>query len=176
MKADDLMRRVSAVLGSAVFLVVAPGSIAGWVPWSISRWQMQAPLLGFGPIRIFGGALIVAAVFVLLESFGRFALQGLGTPAPVFPPKHLVVRGLYRFVRNPMYVAVVSAILGQGLLFGDVRVLEYGIFVGVAMHVFVIAYEEPTLRRMFAGEYEEYCARVGRWIPRMKPWREDREE
>src|SRR5216684_9077619 len=143
------MRRIFAILGSALFLVIAPGAVAGLGPWWISRWQMQAPLLGFFPIRVAGGLLIAAGLPVLLDSFARFALKGLGTPAPVFPTRHLVITGLYRFVRNPMYVAVVSVIIGQALLLGNVRVLRYGAVVGWGFHLFVVAYEEPTLRSTF---------------------------
>ena len=114
--------------------------------------------------------VIVVGVPVLVDSFARFALKGLGTPAPVFPTQHLVVSGLYRYVRNPVYVAVLAVILGQGLLFGDVRVLEYGVLVWIAFHLFVLLYEEPTLRRSFGAEYENFCANVGRWIPRLSAW------
>ncbi len=113
---------------------------------------------------------MVAGVPVLLDSFARFAFKGLGTPAPVFPTRHLVVSGLYRYVRNPMYLAVASVIFGQGLLFGDVRVLEYGVLVWLAFHLFVLLYEEPVLRRSFGAEYESFCAHVGRWIPRLSAW------
>jgi protein-S-isoprenylcysteine O-methyltransferase Ste14 len=106
----------------------------------------------------------------LLDSFGRFAIQGLGTPAPVLLPRHLVVTGLYRYVRNPMYVAVVSTILGQGLLFGNAALLEYGALVCFLMHLFVLGYEEPTLRMSFGDEYKSFCAEVPRWIPRVTPW------
>jgi protein-S-isoprenylcysteine O-methyltransferase Ste14 len=122
---SDAIRRVSAVLGSVFFLLLAPGTVAGVVPWWISGWRIRAPLLQFSPFRWLGVLLIVAGVPVLLDSFARFALTGLGTPAPVFPTRHLVVSGLYRYVRNPMYLAVAAVILGQGLLFGDLRVLEY---------------------------------------------------
>jgi protein-S-isoprenylcysteine O-methyltransferase Ste14 len=114
---------------------------------------------------------MAAGLPVLLDSFGRFALQGLGTPAPIFPTSHLVVSGLFRYVRNPMYVAVLSLILGQGLFFGSVRILEYGSAVWLAFFLFVFLYEEPTLRNSFGGEYKEYCANVPRWIPRLRPWR-----
>jgi len=164
------MRRLLSVLGSAVFLVIAPGVVAGVVPWWISRWRMQAPLLHFSPLRWVGVLLIAAGVPVLLDSFARFALKGLGTPAPVFPTRHLVVSGLYRYVRNPMYVAVAAVILGQGLLFGGVRVLEYAVLVWLGFHLFVLLYEEPTLRRSFGAEYELFFANVGRWIPRPRPW------
>ena len=159
------------MLGSALFLVIAPGTIAGLVPWWISHWRMQPPLLGFFPCRIVGALLITAGLPVLLDSFVRFALKGLGTPAPVFPTRHLVVSGLYHYVRNPMYVAVVSLIAGQGLLLGNVRVLEYAVMIWLAFHLFVLLYEEPTLRATFGGEYEAFCANVPRWIPRLRPWR-----
>ena len=101
----------------------------------------------------------------------RFALKGLGTPAPIAPPERLVVTGLYRHVRNPMYVAVTSLIVGQALFFGDVRLLEYGLVLWAGFHLFVLAYEEPTLRAEFGAEYRDFCAHVRRWIPRLKPWR-----
>jgi len=171
-EANGRIRRVAAVLGTAIFLVIAPGSVAGLVPWWISRWQLRPPFLGFAAFRVIGALLIAASLPVLLESFARFALQGVGTPAPVLPPRHLVVKGFYRYVRNPMYVAILSLILGQALLFGDIRLLEYAVFVWLAFHVFVSAYEEPTLRRTFGAEYETFCANVPRWIPRFTPWRE----
>ena len=105
-----------AVVGTAVFLVLAPGSVAFLAPRGIHSAAQPVQLLQFFPIRIVGGLLIVAGLFILLDSFARFAIQGLGTPAPVLPTKHLVITGLYRHVRNPMYVAVVSLILGQGLM------------------------------------------------------------
>lgn len=117
-----------------------------------------------------GSLLIAAGLLVLLDSFARFALQGLGTPAPVLPTRHLVVTGFYRYVRNPMYVAVTSLILGQALLFGNVRVLRYGFAVWLAFHLFVLVYEEPTLQRTFGPEYQAFCANVPRWLPRVKPW------
>src|SRR6185295_5589728 len=164
------MRRVLAIAGSAVFLVLAPGTVAGLVPWWISRWRLESPTQGWLPLRIAGGLLIAAGLPVLVDSFARFALQGLGTPAPVFPTRHLVITGLYRFVRNPMYVAVVSVIIGQGLLLGNIRVLEYGAVVWLGFHLFVIGYEEPALRAKFGPEYEHFCAAVPRWLPRIHPW------
>jgi protein-S-isoprenylcysteine O-methyltransferase Ste14 len=127
------MRRFLAVAGSAFFLLLAPGTVAGLVPWWISHWQMQARLLGFSAFCVVGALLVAGGVAVLLDSFARFALQGLGTPAPVFPTRHLVVSGLYRYVRNPMYVAVVAVILGQGLAFGNVYVLGYGMLVWLGL-------------------------------------------
>ena len=167
---SNTMRRILATIGSAIFLVIAPGVVAGYVPWRICGWHVGAPLLGISSLRAVGVILVAAGLAVVLDSFARFALQGLGTPAPIFPTQHLIVSGLFRFVRNPMYVAVAFLILGQGLLFGSVRVLEYGIAVWVAFHLFVLTYEEPRLRRSYGREYEEFCANVPRWIPRLRPW------
>jgi len=169
------MRRMLALVGSAIFLVIAPGTVAGYVPWRICRWHVEAPLLGISSLRLVGVLLIAAALPVLLDSFARFALQGLGTPAPIFPTRHLVVSGLFRYVRNPMYVAVVSLILGQGLFFGSLLILEYGIAVWVGFYLFVLIYEEPALRKNYGPEYEEFCANVPRWIPHLRPWRRKRE-
>ncbi|MFZ0589075.1 MAG: methyltransferase [Bryobacteraceae bacterium] len=117
------MRKVLAIVGSAVFLVIAPGFVAGLVPWWISRWRLETPFFGLPLFRFAGGMLITLGGIGLVDSFVRFALQGLGTPAPVFPTRHLVVTGLYRYVRNPMYVAVVSTIIGQGLILGNAKLL-----------------------------------------------------
>jgi protein-S-isoprenylcysteine O-methyltransferase Ste14 len=141
-----MIRKVLAIVGSAVFLVIAPGFVAGLVPWWISRWRLESPFFGMAPLRLAGGILVILGVIGLLDSFVRFAVQGVGTPAPVFPTRHLVVTGLYRYVRNPMYVAVVSMILGQGVILGNVTLLEYGGLAWLLFHVFVLVYEEPTLR------------------------------
>jgi len=164
------MRKVLAVIGSAVFLIIAPGFVAGLAPWWITHWQVEAPFFGLQLLRWVGALFIALGAIGLLDSFVRFALHGLGTPAPVFPTRHLVVSGLYRYVRNPMYVAVVSTILGQSLIFGSVRLLEYGGLAWLVAHLFVLFYEEPTLRASFGSEYEAFCAEVARWIPRLTPW------
>lgn len=164
------MRKAAAIVGSAVFLVIAPGFVAGLAPWWISHWRLHPAFLGFQPFRFLGGILIALGAAGLLDSFFRFAVQGLGTPAPVFPTRHLVVTGLYRYVRNPMYVAVVSAIIGQGLVLGNVALLEYGGLVWLLFHLFVLVYEEPILKASFGAEYELFCANVPRWIPRLTAW------
>jgi len=168
---DLLCGEASPFLARRVFLVIAPGLVAGYIPWLISRWRLAPPLLGISAFRVIGVIFIAAGLPVLLDSFARFALRGLGTPAPVFPTRHLVVSGLFRYVRNPMYIAVLSLIFGQGLLFGDVQVLEYGVAVWAGFYLFVLLYEEPTLRRTFGDEYAEFCTNVPRWIPRMRPWK-----
>jgi protein-S-isoprenylcysteine O-methyltransferase Ste14 len=163
--------RVSAVLGSALFFVAAPCVLAGLIPWSMTRWELGPAFFGLEGARSVGVVLILAGLPGLVDSFARFALQGLGTPAPVAPTRNLVVTGLYRHVRNPIYVAVVAIILGQATLFGDWRLIVYGALLWLAFHVFVVAYEEPTLEQTFGSEYEAYRAAVPRWIPRITPWR-----
>jgi protein-S-isoprenylcysteine O-methyltransferase Ste14 len=167
---EDMARKVSAIVGSAVFLVIAPGFVAGLVPWWISRWRVETAFIGMPLFRFAGGMLITLGAIGLLDSFVRFAVQGVGTPAPVFPTRHLVVTGLYRYVRNPMYLAVVSTILGQGLILGDVTLLEYGAVVWPLFHLWVLVYEEPTLRARFGSGYRLFCTEVPRWIPRLTAW------
>lgn len=164
-------QRFSALVGTAVFLVVGPGTVAGLVPWWISRWHMQAPLWHIPVLKGVGILLMAAGVPVILDSFARFALQGLGTPVPIAPTRHLIVTGLYRHVRNPIYIAVVALILGQGLLLGDLRLLLYGLVIWLAFHLFVRLYEEPTLSAAHGAEYETFRVNVPRWIPRLRPWR-----
>jgi protein-S-isoprenylcysteine O-methyltransferase Ste14 len=166
-----MTRRVLAIAGSAVFLVIAPGFVAGLAPWWISHWQVETFFPGMWLFRLAGGTLIILGAIGLLDSFARFALQGFGTPAPVFPTRHLVITGLYRYVRNPMYCAVVSAILGQGLMFGNATLIGYAALVWLAFHLFVLIYEEPTLRASFGPEYKLFCMEVPRWIPRFTAWK-----
>src|SRR5215510_8638999 len=160
-----------AVLGSALFFVVAPTSLAGLIPWWITRWEFRPPFFDLDATRAAGILLIVAGLPGIVDSFARFALQGLGTPAPIAPTQNLVVTGLYRYVRNPIYIAVVAVIFGQALLFGDWRLLWYGALLWLFFHVFVVMYEEPTLKQTFGTEYESFRTNVPRWIPRLTPWR-----
>jgi protein-S-isoprenylcysteine O-methyltransferase Ste14 len=136
----------------------------------MTGWRAAAPFFGTSAIPILGLVLIALGAGGLLDSFVRFAWQGLGTPAPIAPTRHLVISGLYRFVRNPMYVAVTALVLGQALLLAHTSLLIYGAVVWLAFHIFVLAYEEPTLLRTFGDEYESYRRHVPRWIPRLTPW------
>lgn len=165
-------QRLGPILGSIVFLFVAPGIVAGVIPWAISNWRIGPPLLGLEPLRWLGIPVLLLGAVLLVETFARFALQGLGTPAPIAPTRTLVVTGSYRFVRNPMYVAVVSLILGQGLVFGNLAVLGYGLVVWLTVHLFVLAYEEPTLSQSYGAQYDRYRRNVRRWVPRLTPWRD----
>lgn len=162
--------RLTPVQGSILFFFLAPGTVAGLIPWAISGWAFHAPFLGTDATRFFGAALILAALDIILDSFARFALIGEGTPAPTNPTRRLIVSGYYRHVRNPMYVAVVSAIWGQALLFADDRLAIYGALVWLIFHAFVVLYEEPTLARTFPTDFSDYRANVPRWLPHLRPW------
>ena len=164
------MRTPQAIAGSAIFFIVAPCVVAGLVPWLLTD-HYSLPLStvpGFVPAS---AILIVAAVAMLIHSFARFALEGLGTPAPVAPTERLVIGGIYRHVRNPMYVAVLSIILGQALLFSSWSVVTYAVVGAIAMSSFVRFYEEPTLASRYGAEYETYRRNVPGWLPRLTSWR-----
>jgi protein-S-isoprenylcysteine O-methyltransferase Ste14 len=167
------MRKSAAAAGSAVFFALAPGVVAGLVPWWLTGWRVRTPLPFWAPLRVVGAALLAVAVPVLVSAFVRFVVEGVGTPAPVAPPRQLVVGGLYRYVRNPMYLAVVAAIVGQALVLGQLGLLLYAAVVGAAMAVFVYGYEEPTLASQFGAQYEAYRRAVPAWWPRRRPWRPD---
>ena len=166
-----MKNRVTAALASSLFFCIAPATVAGWVPWWLTRWRVQPPLIDGIYGRWLGALLVVGATVVVIESFARFALTGIGSPAPVAPTRHLVVSGFYRHVRNPMYVGVTLAILGQAFWFGSVTLVRYAALVFACFFLFVLFYEEPTLRRQFGAEYESYCAQVPRWWPRITPWK-----
>jgi protein-S-isoprenylcysteine O-methyltransferase Ste14 len=165
------VKRARAAAGSLAFLLVAPGVVAGLVPWLITRWEVDEELAWL-PLQVLGGLLIAAGVAVLLHAFARFVVEGLGTPAPVAPTEKLVVGGLYRHVRNPMYVAVASTIVGQALVLGRPVLLAYAALFMATVAAFVHLYEEPTLTRQFGDDYTRYRRAVPAWRPRLSPWRE----
>lgn len=163
-----MRRRILAAAGSFAFLLIAPGTVVGVVPWLITRWRSMAG--HSGALAATGIVFIVFGLAPLVESFARFAWKGLGTPAPVAPPKHLVVSGFYRYTRNPMYLGVVAVAIGEALLFADVDLLIYALAAWFTMHAFVVFYEEPKLGRTFGTEYTAFCAQVPRWLPRPGRW------
>jgi protein-S-isoprenylcysteine O-methyltransferase Ste14 len=168
------VRKSWAAVGSLVFLVVAPGTVAGLGPWWLTGWAVgEAPPPVAAPLRISGAVLVLVGAAALLHAFGRFVLEGPGTPAPVAPPERLVIGGLYRYVRNPMYVAVLLTILGQALVLLQPVLLVYAAVVGAAMASFVYGYEEPTLSARFGAEYDAYRRAVPAWWPRLRPWQPD---
>jgi protein-S-isoprenylcysteine O-methyltransferase Ste14 len=164
------VRKARAAVGSLVFLVLTPGVVAGLVPWWLTGWRVREPLPYWLPLRVGGSILLAVGVAALLHAFWRFVVEGLGTPAPVAPTERLVVGGLYRYVRNPMYLAVAATIVGQALALGQPILLLYAVVFAVVVAAFVHWYEEPTLREQFGEEYEAYRRAVPAWWPRRKPW------
>jgi protein-S-isoprenylcysteine O-methyltransferase Ste14 len=156
-----------------VFFGLAPGTVAGLIPWWLTGWRLREPLAHWAALRLAGMVLIVAAAMVLVHAFGRFVVEGLGTPAPVAPTANLVVGGLYRFIRNPMYVAVVAVVVGQALLLWQPSLLLYAALLAATFVLFVLGYEQPALHRQFGASYEEYRRAVPAWRPRLRPWRPD---
>jgi protein-S-isoprenylcysteine O-methyltransferase Ste14 len=165
-----IMRRPLAIAGSAVFLLAAPGTVAGIIPWLLTQ-RYGRPFSSLAGAVPLGVLLIVAGVVVLLHAFARFTLEGSGTPAPVAPTERLVVGGAYRYVRNPMYLAVLAIILGQALLFASWGVALYAVLARACTFAFVRFYEEPTLSRRYGDQYQAYCRAVPGWVPRLTPWR-----
>jgi protein-S-isoprenylcysteine O-methyltransferase Ste14 len=164
------MRR--AALGSALFLCLAPGTVAGVGPWMLTRWRIEPATSAFDrAAKALGAILIAAGAAMLVSAFVDFVTKGRGTPAPVAPTHALVVQGAYRYVRNPMYLAVTATIVGQALLLGRPALLAYAAVVAGAMGTFVYLYEEPTLAARYGQHYELYCAAVPRWRPRLRPWK-----
>jgi protein-S-isoprenylcysteine O-methyltransferase Ste14 len=153
-------------LKSLLWLILAPGSVAGLVPYLLLRDRAGAAMALPEPLQWLGLGLLGLGAAGLLWCFWDFAAHGKGTPAPVDAPRKLVVRGLYRLVRNPMYVSVLLILLGEVLRFEAPRLLGYAAIVWLAFHLFVVLYEEPNLRRRFGEDYEAYRKRVPRWWPR----------
>jgi protein-S-isoprenylcysteine O-methyltransferase Ste14 len=166
------VRQRRAALGSAAFLLVGPGTVAGVVPWFLTRWQAREPVPGVAPVRAIGVGLGTAGVATLGGAFVRFVREGLGTPLPVAAPTELVVggQGLYRHVRNPMYVALAAVVIGQALLLGRGRLLGYAAAMSLPLVTYVRMREEPVLQRRFGAQYTQYCTHVPRWMPRLRPW------
>jgi protein-S-isoprenylcysteine O-methyltransferase Ste14 len=156
------------LLRSLFFTFLLPGTVTVLIPyWIISSSDVGVFENSYS-FRYFGAPLIVIGSSGLLWCIWQFFSEGHGTLAPIDAPKHLVIRGLYKYVRNPMYVSVVSILIGEAILFLSTAIMtEAGIFMVLA-YLFVVFYEEPTLRRQFGESYERYSNTVGRWIPR---WR-----
>lgn len=153
-----------SLIGSLIFTVVVPGAVAGYIPYLVGSQNAAGADRGLPGIL---GLIIVgigaAIYFWCLFDF----IRARGTPAPIAPTEEMVHRGLYRYVRNPMYIGVLTVIGGQALWFGSMTVLIYGVTVFMIVHLFVIAYEEPTLKKTFGEAYERYCRDVPRWVPRI---------
>src|SRR5688572_13787891 len=159
---------VLLTLRSLLWAILLPGVVAGYVPWAVFGVR-DVVLDPSRPGHILGLALIAAGTVLLVLCIVDFARIGRGTLSPVDPPTRLVVRGLYRHVRNPMYLSVTAILLGELALARSSVLLVYLLGFLVAANVFVIGYEEPKLRSQFGASYEDYSRRVGRWLPRWAP-------
>ena len=163
------MRR-AAIFGSLLFFLIGPGLEMGVGPWLLTSGFE----VGDGPdvlaLRVLGVVLIAAGLAVVLHAFARFALDGLGTPSPMAPPRELVVTGAYRHVRNPMYVATAAVIVGEGLLLRQPILLVAAVVYCAALALLGRKYEEPLLRRRFGPAYDAYRDAVPGWLPRRRPW------
>jgi protein-S-isoprenylcysteine O-methyltransferase Ste14 len=151
-------------LKSILFLILAPGIVAGYVPLALLR---RGPQLESGFFAYLAFPLWLIGLVILLWCFWDFLVKGRGTPAPIDPPKELVATGLYNYVRNPMYVGVLIFIIGHFLWFKTIWMIAYMAVVFLAFHLFVTLYEEPHLKRTFGTAYEDYTNKVPRWIPRI---------
>ena len=156
-------------IGTILFLFLAPGIVAGVIPWLISGWRPHDWGGAAWVVPVAWIAIILGVAF-LLHAFALFALHR-GTPAPVAPTETLVVTGAYRHVRNPMYLAVLAIILGQALLFGSWWLVLYAAIALIAVVTFVLGYEEPTLTETYGEQYLDYKRNVPGWWPRLTPWR-----
>jgi protein-S-isoprenylcysteine O-methyltransferase Ste14 len=161
----DCMTAVASLLVGAGFFSLWFRLLPGWLGFHVettgaARWRWIAAVPS------------VPGFAVALRCVWDFGRTGHGTPAPIAPPKRLVVVGFYRYVRNPMYVGFLAGWTGLWVVFGrcNLEAIAVACLVVLGVHLFVLGYEEPTLRRMFAAEYEEYCRNVPRWLPRVRPW------
>jgi len=150
---------------SLLYLIFEAGLFGLYIPLALLRTgpRIETDVISFLaiPLWLIGGLTV-------LRCFWDFTFKGRGTPAPIDPPKELVVTGFYRYVRNPIYVGVLSIFLGHFLWFGYWALLIYTVFAFIGVHYFVVLYEEPTLKRNFGAAYEEYLKRVPRWIPKFR--------
>ena len=163
------MRKPTAADGSAVFFLVGPGDFVGLLPWLLSGWRVHEPVPYWAPVQVLGAILPVAGLIALIQAFVPFVVEGLGTPVPVAAPERLVVGGPYRYVRNPIYVAMLAAIVGQALLLGQLGLWRLAAAIWFSAAAFVRWYEEPALTRRFGGDYEAYRHAGPACWPRLRP-------
>jgi protein-S-isoprenylcysteine O-methyltransferase Ste14 len=153
-------------LKSLIFTVLVPGTVTVLVPYFILSVFGQCFALDPGGFKYLGLILLLIGVSIYFHCVWDFSFTGKGTPAPIAPPQEMVITGLYRFVRNPMYLGVVLILIGESVFFGSGLLLAYSSLVFLIFHLFVVVYEEPTLRRLFGESYLQYYHTVPRWLPR----------
>jgi protein-S-isoprenylcysteine O-methyltransferase Ste14 len=150
-----------------LFTILVPGTVTILIPGLLLGWGSVPAAFDIGALRWLGLLPFLAGAGFYLRCAWDFVVAGRGTPAPIDAPKHLVVRGLYHMVRNPMYVGVLLCVGGEALLFGSAGLLLYAALLFLCFHTFITLYEEPALRRLFGASYEQYCAAVPRWVPKI---------
>lgn len=148
-----------------LFTVLVPGTFAVYLPMVIAG-RTEARATGVGPLWLIGTGLLLVGTLIYMVCVLEFAARGRGTPAPIDPPRALVISGLYRYVRNPMYLGVLCVVLGWTALTASPALLVYSAILWTAFQLFITLYEEPALRRRFGEAYDRYCRDVRRWIPR----------
>ncbi len=153
------------ILKNILFTLVAPGTVTVFIPYWLLTSRTTSSVLDLGLFRYSGLLFIGIGVALYFWCLWHFTFSGRGTPAPIAPTETLVVQGPFRWVRNPIYVAVVAILLGEALFFEEHLLFVYAVAVFVVFHLFTRLYEEPTLRQQFGDEYEAYCKSVSRWFP-----------
>lgn len=154
---------MTLLIKNVLFTLFVPGTVAVYIPMLLAEDRNMPS----GPRSVLGVAVLGVGAAIYAWCVWNFAIVGRGTPLPIDAPKRLVVRGLYRYTRNPMYVGVLTVILGWSILFVTSALVVYGLLVAVGFHLLVVLYEEPHLGREFGREYERYRVQVGRWLPRI---------
>jgi protein-S-isoprenylcysteine O-methyltransferase Ste14 len=152
-------------LGTIIFSILVPGTWGVLVPYLLIASNFELFAIEIGRLRFLGLIPIIVGIAFYLWCAWGFTFLGKGTPAPIAPPKNLVIKGLYRHVRNPMYVGILLILFGEALLFESATLFLYAMLAFVIFHTAIVYYEEPTLRRKFTDSYERYCNSVPRWIP-----------
>jgi protein-S-isoprenylcysteine O-methyltransferase Ste14 len=164
-------QRYWPVVRTSLFAAIFIAFFVVYLPWAWAIRSHPVRYAGMGSLRLLAVVLLLLGAYVALRCVFGFAWTGLGTPAPFDPPRKLVVSGFYRYVRNPMYIGAMLFVIGEAALLGSVLIgLAYALIFGVCAGLFVLLYEEPTLRTKFGADYEAYCRNVPRFIPRLKPW------
>jgi protein-S-isoprenylcysteine O-methyltransferase Ste14 len=162
--AREELEAMGLFLKNLVFVILVPGILAVWLPVRVLA-QESFSIEGF---RILGLIPLILGATCMLWCVYDFWNSGHGTPAPIDPPKALVVKGFYRYVRNPMYIGVLSVVLGEAICFASWSIMFYGVCAGLLFHGFVMLYEEPALSRTFGQEYQDYKRQVPRWFPSLR--------
>lgn len=155
----------SLALSNLIFTILQPGLVAGYFPWLIGReefiYRIEQP---FSTQQHLGIGISAVGFAIMISCIVRFAVEGKGTLSPADPTKRLVIKGLYTYSRNPMYVGVMGLLIGESVFTQSSVLWVYSILIFAAFNLYIVFFEEPRLRRDFGKEYGEYCAKVRRWM------------